>query len=654
MMQADDTQLAETLHRVSAAGTATAELPEGWIPFESQPQDEAEQPKPAPARWPLLVFLAVFAGAMAVHLYHLNHLYIAPWDEVVHAVVAEHVELHPLVPTLYEYEALPPPTLRDWASVHIFMHIPPFGMWAAGLSMRMLGDTPFALRLPGVFFVAIGMISTFLLGRRLFGQIPALVGAFVVGFAPLPLAIAQGYAFGDITDTPLLGLTPLLVLAAVYGWQTGKLRWLVVAGIVQGCLYLTKNGLALAPVAVILALFLADLVFRPEVGWNKLSWRGLVAFAVPAALIAEGFNLYFNHAFPQTMAVESRSWLLGLTSGLEGWGRSWDFHLTVYFYLMYGTALALLLIVSVITAGVLGLVRQSRADVILFAWAIGLYLPISIAVSKTPSMGMPAVACFGLAVGRFFSVIMQTRNRLGLALGLGVILSAAVTVALMLTGHTHYPIGGYEMRPTMINPSTDYLHDSRDRWDPYKLELFLAVFFAAGTGAVLWLIDNESKLHRAVSQRLDWLLQHHQRILAVTGVAVACVALGAIVLRDDIAFVTRPLVNPGPGPAIGPYIEQHSTANTTIFIDDSKLEAVAPFLGHDQQMVMFWSHRDTYTVAALDAKTLCPLLQQAAAIHSPVVIVTQNSYGGTMIGTIDGWSLYQPMPCSAIAPAATH
>ncbi len=113
----------------------------------------------------------------------------------------------------------------------------------------------------------------------------------------------------------------------------------------------------------------------------------------------------------------------------------------------------------------------------------------------------------------------------------------------------------------------------------------------------------------------------------------------------DVAYVARPdLTITGPGPTIGPYLEQHTAPNTSIFITDEAISAQQG--GYDYLRVMFYAHRDTYTVLKTDAQTLCPLIQDATNVSSPAVLVTQDSYPGTLIGTVGGWSVYRLAPCA--------
>ncbi|MGO8947595.1 MAG: ArnT family glycosyltransferase, partial [Ktedonobacterales bacterium] len=327
--------------------------------------------------WSVWVLLVMVAGAVGLHIYHLGHTYIGTWDEAFHAVVALHLAQHPLQPTLYDIAALTPPTALNWNNTHFWLHIPPVGMWSAALSMRLLGYTPFAMRLPGLLFVVAGMVVTYLLGRRLYGPAAGLAGAAFTGFAPYTLLLGQGYAFGDMTDTPLLLLTPLTVLGLLAAYRSGRLRWLVLGGAALGLCYLTKGGIGIAPIGIALALYACERLFPPEAGWHRLGLRGLATYLGAAALVAGPYTIYTALAFPASYAVESRNWRDAFFSNYENWGRPIDYHLTIYLYALYGPALAVLLATAVVILAIVALQLQSRADVLVVAWIAVFYVPLT-------------------------------------------------------------------------------------------------------------------------------------------------------------------------------------------------------------------------------------------------------------------------------------
>jgi Dolichyl-phosphate-mannose-protein mannosyltransferase len=280
--------------------------------------------------WPHVAFFALVAGAIVLHTYSIGHLVISEWDESIHAVVAEHLAVHPWMPTLYETAALTPPAPSNWGDTHIWLHKPPLGLWAAALSMRLLGYTTFALRLPGVIFISLGMLTTYLLGRRLYGSLAGLVGATFIGYAPLPLLLSQGYSFGDITDTPLLLFAPLAVLALVTGYRSGRVRWFALAGVCMGLCYLSAAALGWAPIAVALALYASERFLSAEPGWQRIGVKAPLISLGAAVAVAAPYNVYAALAYTKTSAQERDNWLAAFLTNYENWERPLDTHFTAY------------------------------------------------------------------------------------------------------------------------------------------------------------------------------------------------------------------------------------------------------------------------------------------------------------------------------------
>jgi hypothetical protein len=666
--------------------------------------------------WAHAVFLVLLAGALALHLYNLGHRYLAPWDEVTHAVVAEHVGKDLLHPILYQIAALSPAHSTNWTIVHTWLHIPPLGLWASGLSMDLLGDTPFALRLPGVFFVAIGMIATYLLGRRLYGAVAGLMGAAFVGYAPYALLLNQGYVFGDITDTPLLALTPLAGLALVYGCQAARRRWLwlVVAGIFQGLCYLTKGPIGLAPTGVALALCASDYLlaylpgagahspktlgpegpeypvrnlkapqrrpartsmigeesirtsgrgaFRPRAvlrpfraesrtypdgtfnlhpgadraGWRRLGITGLLLFLGATALVAAPYNIYIAHAFPATYRIESNNWRLGLFSNYENWGRPVDYHLTVYLFALYGAALALLLVSAVVTLAIVGLARWSRADLVVAAWIVALYLPLTLAVTKAVPMTIAAVPAFGLALGRFLTLGLSARSRSAWAATLGLLLGAVAMAVLILRGVAQPSMTYGNTGPSLFLP-----HGIGDRIAPYLQEAGLSLAFGLLCAAILWLWEWAAGLWERAMPAISGahLALAGKRFVIGSALAAALVVLPAYWMYGDLQVVVRPTNVAGPIPALGTYLHEHVPAHDTVLMN-----AYSPFHSSVAPlMIMFWAHRDVYELTHVNAATICPAVARAARVGSPVVIMTNQPYNGRVIGSIDGWQVYEPV-----------
>jgi 4-amino-4-deoxy-L-arabinose transferase-like glycosyltransferase len=594
-------------------------------------------------RWHHYVFLCLFLGAALQHLYDLGHLYIAPWDEAVHAVVSEHLALHPLQPTLYEIAALPPPYPTDWTSFHIWLHIPPFGMWASALSMRLLGDTPFALRLPGVFFVLGGMLVTYLLGRRLFHPIVGLVGAAFAGFAPYPLLISQGYVFGDNTETPLMLLTPLAILALVWGYRSGRYRWLALAGIFQGLCYLTKGALGLAPTGVALALIAGEWLFRREPGWHRLGLRGIVAFFAPVLLIIGAYNLYIMRAFPASAKLESSLWRQNFFTSVEFWGRPPDYHFTRYLYMLYGPALALLLVGSLLVVTYVAIRRQSRADLILAAWNLALYIPLTAAVTKTPPYTYAAVPAWGLVVARALMLGWSSRSALARAAGLGALLGAALTALLNGTSLLARYTASY--RVIIVDSTQDY--SLRSRVVPYLLTgaISLAATLLCYLGILAirrWRASGSAArplpavLAKISGSPKDDPRAGLERRAAAFLMLASLLILSAYWLNFDFQAVSVRHTSAMPQ-TLGVYLASHTPANATILMDSD-----APLVRNTRLMIMFWAHRDVYSLDVYPNPSVCAAEQMAAAKNSPFYVLADHPVPGKTVGGIASWTLLTP------------
>ena len=256
--------------------------------------------KPRAAAW-----LAAGAGTIIAAAMSMDD-FLHPWDERYHAVVARHLMLHPLVPTLYEDAPLP--LSQVWGSGHVFIHKPPLTLWLMAASMRLLGVCEFAIRLPSVLLLAACAYATARIGARLVGERAGLLAAFLVAINGSLLDLASGRKATDHVDSILVSLTCLAVWSAVEhaaepsGWRA------VLTGALGGLAVLTKWLVGLLPFAV-----WAVLLRR-----RRDRWKDLVLGAAVCAAVAAPWQLYARHAFPAEAALESAHRLRHIFEPLDG------------------------------------------------------------------------------------------------------------------------------------------------------------------------------------------------------------------------------------------------------------------------------------------------------------------------------------------------
>ena len=277
-------------------------------------------------------------------------------------------------------------------------------------------------------------------------------------------------------------------------------------------------------------------------------------------------------------------------------------------------------------------------------WFAVLYLPLTIAVTKAPPYTVGAVGASGLIVGRFIQLVLRSTQRRWRAIGLGVLASAAAFgLVRTLWGDFGVATLSWDLsprRPLVAMSVHQFL--PRGRGLPYLILGALTLVFAA-----LYLLVSSRRIadplralaRRALSQRPlpQWLTPCG---LAVAAAVVVC---AGYVVHMDARYARSASVAPGPAPAVGRYLAEHSPPDATIFMDVS----TGVTLHHTNLMVMFWSHRDAYEIESADQKVVCPLVPKAAAVASTPVLVTMHTYTGpgSQIGSVDGWTVYLLNSC---------
>ena len=137
---------------------------------------------------------------------------------------------------------------------------PPVSLWVMGLSVRMLGLSPFAVLLPQALAGIASALVLFVAVRRSFGPAAALIAGIAFALTPVAALVFR-------YNNPDALLTLLLVAAAwalVRGLDDDRFRWPVLAAVLVGFAFLTKY---LQAYLVLPAFALTYLVGGP--GWLR-------------------------------------------------------------------------------------------------------------------------------------------------------------------------------------------------------------------------------------------------------------------------------------------------------------------------------------------------------------------------------------------------
>lgn len=202
----------------------------------------------------------------------------------------------------------------DWLHLHdqngAFFNKPPLTMWLQAAGMAVFGLDAFAVRLPGLLFVVITMVSTFLIGRVLADEKRGLTAAALVG-ASLSTHLM---VLDPKVDTALTAMTSLAIALMLLGRTRPWLR--LVAWAVAGLAVLSKGPIGLG----IPVLALLPEVVRP-------SWLEAPSTLLRRLWSVWPFGLVFTAlvALPFYAATRSTTGDDGLLYMLwyQGFGRLW-------------------------------------------------------------------------------------------------------------------------------------------------------------------------------------------------------------------------------------------------------------------------------------------------------------------------------------------
>jgi 4-amino-4-deoxy-L-arabinose transferase len=334
----------------------------------------------------------ILIASFALKLHHLGHLALRPLDESFHAIVAANLLEHPFTPTLIDRPYLPY-DYRDWQNNHVWLHKPIVPLWQIALSYLIFGIDTLALRLPSAILSTLAVLLTYLIGRQLLDRTAALVAAALQAFSPAILMLVHGYAFSDHIDVALLFWVELGIWFTVRAMRSGASPDAILAGVAQGLGILSKMYPALIVTGIALAAWVVPMIRLgkrepPRFGGRHLAW-----LLSATLLTAAPWMISIAIRFPDEFRHEYLRALLHLTHDVEDWAAPWD-------RLLFGYALAAFYVFypGVLVAMILSIARAwGERDTrlwIVIAWALGVFVPFTLATSKTPSataIGWPAM-----------------------------------------------------------------------------------------------------------------------------------------------------------------------------------------------------------------------------------------------------------------------
>lgn len=202
---------------------------------------------------------------------------------------------------------------------------PPVGLWFQALSAALFGVNGPAVVLPQVIAGVLGALVLYALVRRHFGEAAGLIAALALAVSPVAIATDRN----NTMDSTLVLTLLLSAWAFVRATDSGRLRWLILAGLLAGVAFNIKMLQAYLPIPAFFALY----VFGARAGWRRrigqLFTAGVVMLAVslswavvtqltPVAMRPYIGSSQTNNVFELIVGYNGVERLLGAGSGQGG------------------------------------------------------------------------------------------------------------------------------------------------------------------------------------------------------------------------------------------------------------------------------------------------------------------------------------------------
>jgi 4-amino-4-deoxy-L-arabinose transferase len=275
-------------------------------------------------------------AAFLLRIFVATDMYLHPWDERYHALVAKNMISHPLVPTLYDQPVLP---IEDpsWVVGHIWLHKQPFPLWSIMLSLKVFGVNEIAVRLPSVLFSLLSVWIIYIMAKALFNQRVGWWAAFLLAIHGLFIELAGGRVATDHIDV-LFSALVLIASCFVIFYRRRPLLYIALAGLFSGLAILTKWLPAL-----IVLLFWATLHYRFLLTNIRRSIGHVGLFFLIAAVIVLPWQIYIMLKWPTEAVMEYAYSARHLTEVLDGRTGPWYYFIEKY-RLIFGEMILAILI----------------------------------------------------------------------------------------------------------------------------------------------------------------------------------------------------------------------------------------------------------------------------------------------------------------------
>lgn len=344
----------------------------------------------------ILAFTLIFYGLGTNHL--------IPWDEAIYANISRNMVRSG------NY------IVQNWIPGTVWFEKPPLFMWLMAASMKVLGVSSLAARLPGAIFGLLTIVVTYMFGKKLYNRTVGLIASFIL-LTTVQFLYYSRTAMTDVTATFFI------TTALFFYWNTvsnNRYRYWLLAGAFAGLGVMTKGVIGFLPFLV-MTIFEIYLILTDRSFLSKKRIFSYILSVLASVAVFMPWHMEMYRRFGQQFLANYIGYhvLERATSSIEDKGRPWYWYFTVLKVSMRVWFIALLgaLPISLLNA-MFGnmkkeyksftlVIEKYRENIFLLVYAVSIFIFFSMATSKLVWYITPIYPALAILVAVFIYRVIE-------------------------------------------------------------------------------------------------------------------------------------------------------------------------------------------------------------------------------------------------------
>lgn len=322
--------------------------------------------------------------------------FLNTWDEQFHALIARNISDGHLVPLLYK-EPLLDYDFRNWSANHVWLHKQPLFLWTIAFSVKIFGNAPFAIRLPGLLLSTAIIPLVFLTGKNFLNKNVGFFAALLYTTSFFNINFISGQTFTDHNDIFFTCFVTGSIWAYSEYYVTKNRKWLLMIGLFCGLAVMVKWLVGL----LIFGAWFIHVLFDKTSRIRITSYLDIIYSFAASLLIFIPWQIYAYVNFPAEYEFEYSGMINHFFKVVEGHGGGYLYHVLMLPEI-YGWTLLTVGLISIL----LFLYRKKFHKVLfLFIYIFLTYAFFTLAATKMPAFTLISFSAFYIVFGFAFNEI---------------------------------------------------------------------------------------------------------------------------------------------------------------------------------------------------------------------------------------------------------